>query len=193
MSRQSPCHWNQSQWLVPYTSPWKDSQDYSYCTDWLIQLLLFHIFLKATGSQHFSQQLSHVSRAYRLTPSPSAFGVDWRCSLGQLVVLGTCCHVASGCKLFGAARWEGHNQLRVSVGYSERTVPRQHNRISSPWSLLPLHTRVGSRLAPASGSQLPALAAKSQTLLKHRENLVWVTAAQFRTIILSVRHLCSWL
>lgn len=61
---------------MPYTSPWKDSQDYSYSTDRLMQPL-FHIFLKATVSQHFIQQLPHVSRNYGLTPSPSAFGACW--------------------------------------------------------------------------------------------------------------------
>lgn len=76
MSRQSPCGWNRSQCLMPYTSRWKDSQDCSCSTDWLMQHL-FHLFLKATVSQRFIQHLPHVSRNDGLTPSPSAFGICW--------------------------------------------------------------------------------------------------------------------
>lgn len=38
----------------------------------------------------------------------------------------------------------------VSARHSARTAPIQHNRISCLWSLLPLHTRAGSSLAPVS-------------------------------------------
>lgn len=54
-------------------------------------------------------------------------------------------------KLFGAACWEGHNQLWVLVGHSARTASMQDNRTSCSWSLLPLHTRVGSCLSLCQG------------------------------------------
>ena len=164
------------------------------------------ILIPQTGWSNFffihfwRQQAPNVSASSFLTsaeimvwqPLPLLLAFDWRCGLRQLMAVGAWCHAASGCKLFGAACWEGHNQLRVLVGRSVWTAPTQHNRASCPWSLLPFHTRAGSRLASVPGSQLSALTVKSRSLLKHREIPVCITAAQLPTI-LSVRHLCSWL
>lgn len=113
VSRQSPCCWNRSQCLVPYILPWKDSQDYFYFTNWLLQLL-FPIFLKLTGFQHFTQHPPHIAEIRVLHLCPLLLALDWHCSLRQLVALDACCHTASDCELFKDRYWEGHNQLCFS-------------------------------------------------------------------------------
>lgn len=189
MSRQSPCRWIQSQHLVPYTLPWKDSQDYSYSTGWLIQLLLFCLFLKATGSKHFSSSFLTSTEIMVWHPLPLLLMLAWHCSL---MAHSTCSHAASGLSSSGLHAEKGTTNS-VLVEHSARTALMQHNRVSCPWRPLPLHTRVGLHPAPVSGSQTSALTVKSQSLLEHRQIPAWVTAAQFHAIILSVRHLCSWL
>lgn len=171
---------------MPYTLPWKD---YSYSTNLLIQLLHVCILKDNRLSTFQPEATSHQQKLW--------FDIFALCFwlLRDTAVLGSAWHLAPAAtvlqavKLLRTAHWEGQNNSEFQRATLQGQNPSSTTLVAHEACCLFTSGLDHAQPLCQSYSCLPL----AQNFSPCRSKIDWVTAAQSRTALPPVRHLCSWL